>query len=308
MADSPRDRRLTRALLALEGLSVGDAFGERFFGPPEVVEGLIASRTVPPAPWTWTDDTAMALSVVEVLEEHAGIDPHALATLFARRYAAEPRRGYGGTAHEILQAIGMGVPWQLAAGRVFDGGGSMGNGAAMRVAPVGAWFAGDLDAVAEHAARSAAPTHAHPDGKAGAIAVAIGAALAAEPREGGTLATSSFDPTTYLRAVHARTPNGATRDGIARAIDLPASCDVRGAVSALGNGFQVISFDTVPLALWCAARHMDDYEEALWTTVSALGDRDTTCAIVGGIVALAVGHVPEAWRLAREALPTRSGE
>lgn len=227
MADSPRDRRLTRALLALEGLSVGDAFGERFFGPPEVVEGLIASRTVPPAPWTWTDDTAMALSVLEVLEEHAGIDPHALATLFARRYAAEPRRGYGGTAHEILQAIGMGVPWQLAAGRVFDGGGSMGNGAAMRVAPVGAWFAGDLDAVAEHAARSADPTHAHPDGKAGAIAVAIGAALAMESREGGTSTTGSFDPTAYLRAVHARTPNGATRDGIARAIDLPASREPR---------------------------------------------------------------------------------
>jgi hypothetical protein len=48
--------------------------------------------------------------------------------------------------------------------------------------------------------------------------------------------------------------------------------------------------DTVPFALWCAARHLDDYAEALRLTVSGLGDRDTTCAIVGGIVACFTGE------------------
>jgi ADP-ribosylglycohydrolase len=43
--------------------------------------------------------------------------------------------------------------------------------------------------------------------------------------------------------------------------------------------------DTVPYAIWCAARHLDDLVEALWATVSVGGDIDTTCAIVGGIVA-----------------------
>lgn len=37
------------------------------------------------------------------------------------------------------------------------------------------------------------------------------------------------------------------------------------------------------------------------TTVSGLGDRDTTCAIVGGIVALAV-EIPSAFTRAREPL------
>ena len=46
----------------------------------------------------------------------------------------------------------------------------------------------------------------------------------------------------------------------------------------------------MPFALWCAARHIDNYEEALWATVSGLGDRDTTCAIVGGVVTLATGR------------------
>jgi ADP-ribosylglycohydrolase len=294
----PKDHvsRMERARLALCGLSVGDAFGERFFINPDVVETLIEARAVPKQPWGWTDDTAMALSVVDVLDAHGEIDRDALAHAFARRYAADPARGYGGTAHGILQAIKSGIPWQHAAGSAFGGDGSMGNGAAMRVAPIGAYFSDDLDAVVENAGRSADPTHAHADGKAGAIAVAVGAALASRPEANG------LAPEEWLRAILERTPSGATHDGIAKALDLPLSYDVRTAVAALGNGSLVISSDTVPLSLWCAARHMTSYEDALWTTVSALGDRDTTCAIVGGIVVLATGRVPETWLAAREEL------
>jgi ADP-ribosylglycohydrolase len=51
---------------------------------------------------------------------------------------------------------------------------------------------------------------------------------------------------------------------------------------------------------------LTDFEGALWTTVSGFGDRDTTCAIVGGIVSLAVGRgaLPSEWLAARESLAT----
>ncbi len=57
--------------------------------------------------------------------------------------------------------------------------------------------------------------------------------------------------------------------------------------------------------MWCAARHLDDYEGALWATASAGGDVDTTCAIVGGIVAARVGTegIPVTWRDHAETLP-----
>jgi ADP-ribosylglycohydrolase len=42
----------------------------------------------------------------------------------------------------------------------------MGNGAAMRVEPVGAFVVEDLDAVIDHASYSAQVTHAHPEGQA----------------------------------------------------------------------------------------------------------------------------------------------
>jgi ADP-ribosylglycohydrolase len=73
----------------------------------------------------------------------------------------------------------------------------------------------------------------------------------------------------------------------------------------LGSGWEVTAQDTVPFVLWCAGTHLADYTEALWTTVSGLGDRDTTCAIVGGIVAAHVGlkGLPAEWLRRREPLP-----
>jgi ADP-ribosylglycohydrolase len=284
--------RMERARAALAGLSIGDAFGERFFVNPGAVDSLIEQRAFPAAPWRWTDDTAMALSIVEVLETRGTIDSHHLADAFARRYRNDPGRGYGGGAHQILQALVDGVPWTAAARMVFDGAGSMGNGGGMRSAPVGAYFADDLDRVVAQARASAQPTHAHPDGQAGAIAVAVATALAAGGARGAEL----------LDGVLARTPEGLTRERMAKAVQLPLSSDARKAAALLGNGAQVCSHDTVPFALWCAARHLDDFEEALWTTVSALGDRDTTCAIAGGIVVMAVGlqGIPESFMAARE--------
>ncbi len=61
--------------------------------------------------------------------------------------------------------------------------------------------------------------------------------------------------------------------------------------------------DTVPFCLWSAAYRLDHFEEALWWTAKGGGDCDTTCAIVGGIVALSAQAIPAAWLEQREALP-----
>lgn len=73
----------------------------------------------------------------------------------------------------------------------------------------------------------------------------------------------------------------------------------------LGNGRQVAAHDTVPFTIWAAARHLADYEQAIWVTAAAGGDIDTTCAIVGGITAagLEPGGLPQGWLQAAEPLP-----
>jgi ADP-ribosylglycohydrolase len=290
---------MERVRLALDGLSVGDALGEQFFDP-ECVELLLPHRETPPAPWPYTDDTEMALGIAEVLDRCGGIDPDELARVFADRYRRDPFRGYGGMAHRILREIGRGVPWRTAASRAFGGEGSMGNGGAMRVSPVGAYFADDLNAAVEHAGASAMITHAHPDGRAGAIAVAVAAAAALRSRESG-------EAVDLLKLALQHTPTGPTRDGLERAIALPADAPVAQAVAILGNGSRVIASDTVPFTLWCASRHLHSYTDAIWATLSGLGDRDTTCAIVGGVVALAAGResIPVEWISSREPLDSR---
>lgn len=288
---------IERALQSLEGLSVADAFGEQLLhsGALARVEALSGRRTPTAKQWTWTDDTAMAISIVEVLRRCHCIDPAELAAAFVRRYAIEPARGYGRGAHEVLAAIANGIPYADAARSLFNGQGSMGNGGGMRSAPIGAYFSGDLDAVVEQATRSAAPTHAHPEGAAGAIAVAVAAAV---------VFAGERDPRTMLDSVIARTPAGPTRDGVRRSIPMLRAEPITVAAE-LGNGSHVMAADTIPFALWCAATHLGDYSAALWACGEVGGDIDTTSAIVGGIVVGSVGvdGIPAVWRAAREPLP-----
>src|SRR5262249_12742134 len=161
-----------RAWLSLEGLSVGDAFGERFFGPPEDAYARISHRELPQEPWTYTDDTEMALSIVEVLRERGTIDQNLLAARFADRM--QHHRGYGQGAYKVLWGLKQGLDWRTASRILFRGMGSFGNGGAMRVAPLGAFFADQpLDLIRDQAKRSAEITHAHSEGIAGAIAIAV---------------------------------------------------------------------------------------------------------------------------------------
>ena len=281
-----------------------DSFGSQF--PQRAAKRLISTTR----PWRWTDDTAMAISIVDALERDGRIDPDALAAAFARRFALEPARGYGAGAYALLSRVSMGSPWREEASRLFRGKGSFGNGAAMRSAPIGAFFADDLERVREEALRSAEPTHAHPDGAAGAVAVAIAAALAS---------THAVDRDAMIGEVARWTPDGPTRERLLRASALGLAFDVQLAGEELGTGSNVTSQDTVPFAVWVAARHLDSFEDALWTGTAHDGldltanphaifsiDRDTIGAIVGGIVACATGTegIPILWREATEAVPT----
>ena len=294
---SQRDR-IARARQSLEGLCCGDAFGERFFISPEVAVSLIDQRSVPAPPWIFTDDTMMAISIVATLEKCGEIDQDHLAMSFAKNY--DSSRGYGPAMHNLLASIRQGNYWQKESQALFAGQGSYGNGAAMRVAPLGAYFADDLAQVVCQAERSAVTTHSHAEAVAGAIAVAVAAALAWQCAASEKLSSANF-----LQKIWQHTPRSAVRDGIQKAADLPVAATMRDAVWALGNGSLVTAQDTVPFALWSAARNLDNYENALWTTVSGLGDRDTTCAIVGGIVVMCSGieSIPAEWISCRESIP-----
>jgi ADP-ribosylglycohydrolase len=194
-----------------------------------------------------------------------------------------------------------GADWRAAAESLF-GGGSFGNGSAMRIAPLAGYFAADdFEKVAEQAALSAAVTHAHPEGIAGGVAAAVAGAYAWKNRDrrgDAAVKRGLFD------AVLALTPPGDVRKGIEHAAAITPDLSIEATSRLLGNGSRISCQDTVPFCVWVTARHLDDYQAAVVNTIRAGGDIDTNAAIVGGIVALAVGRdgIPADWLRDREEL------
>ncbi|MFI9102811.1 ADP-ribosylglycohydrolase family protein [Streptomyces fildesensis] len=295
MTAHPVDSENTsRALASLRGLAVGDALGSQFFVPSNYQ--ALQNGGLPPGVWQWTDDTEMACSVLAVLAAHGRIDQDALAMSFAEHHDFD--RGYGPAVNRMLRLIRQeGADWRELAAGLFNGQGSWGNGAAMRVAPLGAWYAGDAEQATHQAEISAYTTHQHREAVVGAMAVAAMAALVADP-------DGPKDPSALLGAVLDLVPTSAVKAGIRRARDMLDYADVATVAAVLGCGRRTSAHDTVPFALWSAARHLDDYQQAFWTTAKAGGDVDTTCAIVGGIIAARpTGQPPAEWLERTEPLP-----
>jgi len=295
----PRIERDRRAWESLQGLAIADALGARFEGsdPDPAAESAPIEPTQGVAPWT--DDTQMALSIVDVLQRHGAIEQDALAAGFARRY--EPWRGYGSGMHHLLVALREGQPWREARHSVFRNG-SFGNGSAMRAGPLGAYFHdAPVDEVVAEAELSAEVTHSHPEGRAGAIAVALAAWIAARRRDSRHRSGQELLATV---ATHL-TPGLQVTSGLAKAVGLTPDAPLSEAVAALGNGSRISCQDTVPLALWLALNRLDDYEGAVRAAIAAGGDTDTTAAIVGSIVAAHGGLacIPAHWRSLVEPIP-----
>lgn len=281
MATPTLSSPLERARRSLDGLSVGDALGAL---------AILEERKLPPAPWPYTDDTAMACCLFQALQQRGCLETEDFFQRLAAAYQADPGRGYGIGMMLLFQQVQKGLPWRTAVRDLFGAGqGSFGNGAAMRVAPLGAYFADDPDRVVEQARASALATHTHPEGIAGAVAVALAAAAVVRGESD------------LFEAVLRHTPPGMTREGLEKARHFQGT--PQEAAHLLGSGQQVTAQDTVPFCIWCVSRYRNSYVECFWSSLAGQGDRDTNCAITGGIVALAASDLPPEWLAYREPLP-----
>jgi len=262
---------------SLLGLALGDALGAPFEGLPDgVIDGLVRSGVTlddPAEPTiSYTDDTQMMIGLAEELAERDEVDEQALLARFAANY--DPRRGYGAGMRRLLGAIRDGEARPGMALDLFPGG-SLGNGAAMRVAPVGICFADDLDRVAEQAGRSARPTHAHPVGIDGARLLALGVALAAR---GGLFVRRDFFGELARRA---------ETDEFRWQIETAARLRASDSLGPFGNGLEAHRSVTTALALFAASP--DDYPRAIRRAIAQGGDTDTLAAMAGALAGARLG-------------------
>ena len=196
-----------------------------------------------------TDDTVLTVAVADAIlrERDYGEAIHE----FANRH---PSHGYGGMFRDWMRS---------SKPRPYD---SFGNGAAMRVCPVGYAF-DTADETLIQAQRSAEVTHNHPEGIKGAQATALAVYLARRgaPKEEIRSQIASWFDYDLNRTVDEIRPNYC---------------------------FDVTCQGTVPEAI-VAFLDAGSFEEAIRNAVSLGGDADTLACITGGIAEAFWGGVPE---------------
>jgi poly(ADP-ribose) glycohydrolase ARH3 len=255
----------------LFGLAVGDALGGKFEAQSAdairarfpSAERLIA---YPQEEIWYTDDTQMAIGISEALIERAEIVEEVLCRAFVANYL--PSRGYGRGARAVLDAMEDGRDYRHVAEQHFPGG-SFGNGAAMRVAPVGLVFRNDRRRLWEQARLSALPTHLHPLGIEGAQLLALAVALCSGMEQ--------FDRPGYFAALLAACESEEYRAKIEAAEQVRAPNDL----AALGNRIEALH--SVPTAIASFALTPESFEATVSNVIFLGGDTDTLAAMAGAL-------------------------
>jgi ADP-ribosylglycohydrolase len=227
------------------GAITGDVIGSAYEARPiKTVRFPLFSRHS-----RFTDDTVLTVAVAHAILQ--GKDYAVCLKDVGRRY---PGAGYGASFYRWLFS---------PTSEPYD---SWGNGAAMRVSPVG--FAFDsVDEVLAQARKSAEVTHNHPEGIKGAQATALAVYLA-------------------------RT--GESKDAIGREIAQRFGYDMNRSLDEirLEYTFDVSCQGSVPESI-IAFLESQDFEDAIRKAVSLGGDADTMAAIAGGIAQAFYGEIPQ---------------
>lgn len=207
----------------------------------------------------YTDDTVLTVAVADAIL--SGKDYGRTIRAYARRH---PLRGYG-PKFLLWMSMPSAKPYH-----------SMGNGSAMRVSPVAHAFRSEAE-VLDHAMRSAACTHNHPEGIKGAQATALAIFMAR---------------------------NRAGKEEIRKAIASRFRYDLSRRIEDIRPTYRMNMTcpGSVPEAILAFLDSLD-FESAVRNAVSLGGDADTQAAIAGAIAEAYYGSIPEAflrsvrWRL-----------
>jgi poly(ADP-ribose) glycohydrolase ARH3 len=288
-------RLLDRFLGSALGTFVGDALGEPVEGWPHAA---IHSRfglldTIVREEGRYTDDTQMMIGILETLREQRGFDPALCAKKFQENF--DPMRGYGRRIFGVMEKIKTGFPWDEV------GTDSYGNGGAMRIAPIGCFYAHDLEALKENAILSARITHNHPEGVAGAVAQATAVGLAFKC----SLSNETIEADVFLDRIAVQVRDIDTKF-VERLKALKSICDsfpgqpggLRETIDAVTSHYalNLRAIESVPAAIGAFVL-TSTFKDAVVLAVNLGGDTDTIGAMAGATAGAYYGCdlIPKQW-------------
>ena len=278
------DTTLSKFIGCLAGVAIGDSLGARYEGATSV-----SSEVADLAP-RYTDDTAMTIGVAESLIEHPEFHYWHMTGLLMKLHEAEPWRRYGNTVTRVFRMMRHGKLGFGMLDRDFFPDGSWGNGAAMRVAPVGLLFHDDPRTLRDTAYHCASITHSNELALEGAIlqACAVALAVLADPED--------VNPTEYLAALRMITQSPRYQEKLKKIVQLlHDGCSRQAVIEHLGNGPTAIA--SVPTAIYAFLAHRD-FKSAVQYAVGLGGDADTIGSMTGAIAGACFGieGIPSQWR------------
>jgi poly(ADP-ribose) glycohydrolase ARH3 len=234
----------------------------------------------------------MALGLAESIIEKGLIDEQHLGKTFRDNFEREPWRGYASGPPTVFYHVKQtGISYSEAAQGLFGGKGSFGNGAAMRIVPVGLFFH-DSPYLYDQACASARVTHAHPVGMDGAAvqAHAVSLAVNLNPDEGLSLEASLKALIDFARTTEIREKMRLVQQSISRKTSPKAAADLIGRTVAVQ--------ESMPFAVYSFFRHANSFEDCLLCAIMNGGDRDTLGAMAGAISGayLGIEAISQTWR------------
>jgi ADP-ribosyl-[dinitrogen reductase] hydrolase len=283
-----------RALGCLVGLAVGNVLG---LSVESRSREDVHSRLGAFGPFTrlptqernreWDDDLAMAMALAEILLQHDPEAEHLDSTSILEAYLAWLRtgsRGIGSLTREVLikaQAGEANAAERVWKARCDRGQPALGNGAAMRIAPLGVAFADEPQRIPQFAAEDAALTHWDPICRQTAAMIALLTAA---------LVRGERAPLTFARLMA-----GPLLPEVIEAF-IPLSLD-RLAEQRIDGWNMGSTLLALQIAVSVLASGMP-YGEALPWVIRQGGDTDTNGAIVGALLGArdGIAAIPQEWR------------
>ncbi len=282
LPDCSQDDIADRQRGALLGLAVGDGIGTTLEftardSRPRLTD-MVGGGPFKLAPGQWTDDTAMALALMDSLAANPLLDEADLM----RRFVAWHETGeYSctGTCFDIGNTVRAGLARFKQSGIAHAGSTdprSAGNGSLMRLAPVAIRHWQDRSTLRDIAARQSRTTHGAPEAVDACVAFAevLADAIAGYPRS-QVLRVRDYPYAGRIGEIMA----GSWRRKRRSEID--------------SSGYVAHSLEA---ALWCVGR-TSSFNDAVLLAANLGGDADTTAAITGQLAGAlyGVGGIPDKW-------------
>lgn len=284
---------IDRAIGAIIGSAVGDALGSQYeFGPahPDAFEPTFGRSTFGHGVGEWTDDTQMAMPILEELARGASLND---ATALGRILTTWERwrhdaKDVGSQTRAVLDALGDDLTeggGRAAAQAIHERRGySGGNGSLMRTGPVALGYLKDgreAD-LADAAGRIAQLTHWELDNVDAVVLWCLAIRHA--------IRTGTFD----LRAGLGFVPEGDRHDRWSGLIDRATTAEVHPRDFRENNGRVVVAF----LGAAAAITGATDYRSAITRAIQGGGDTDTVGAITGALAGALYGvsGIPLSWQ------------